>query len=49
MNGYDKPRETGYVKVTTIFSKDALTRKPGKVSHLEKLLNSDGRIKHLIE
>lgn len=49
MNGYDKPREVGWIKLTTFFAKDALTRKPGKVSHLEKLLNSDQRLKHMIE
>mmetsp|Transcript_27565 Transcript_27565/g.27249 ORF Transcript_27565/g.27249 Transcript_27565/m.27249 type:complete len:264 (+) Transcript_27565:371-1162(+) len=49
MNGFDKPREGGTIKLTTYFAKDALTRKPGKISHLEKLLSSDSRIKHMIE
>ncbi|OMJ87894.1 hypothetical protein SteCoe_10306 [Stentor coeruleus] len=47
--GFDKPKDSGVLKIETQFAKDALNKPSNKITHLSKLLSSDGKIRQMIE
>lgn len=47
--GFDKPKESGNLKIETHFSKDALNKPSNKITHLSKLLGCDTKLKQMIE
>ena len=49
IGGVGTPRDNGSIRLTTIFAKDALTKKQSGQTPLEKLLSSDPELQKLID
>lgn len=47
--GFDRPKDSGILRIETHFSKDALNKPSNKITHLSKLLSCDTKLKQMIE
>lgn len=47
--GFDRPKDSGILRIETHFTKDALNKPSNKITHLSKLLSCDTKLKQMIE
>lgn len=47
--GFDRPKDSGMLRLETHFAKDALNKPSNKITHLSKLLSCDTKLKQMIE
>jgi hypothetical protein len=47
--GFERPKDSGILRIETHFAKDALNKPSNKITHLSKLLSCDTKLKQMIE